>query len=249
MSQLLKGLRDAANVTVVSNTTSKPVLYADYMSTSNIDFTMESLYARNKGVNSIRWDKDREGTLTTTMEVFEQKWLALLFGTGFATSDVDISKREVLPVVSQTATLATAPKTGSLVIFIKDGVGHGTEQTAGNPGTTVNTYSISGTTLTFNATTFADNAKEVVCYYLVNSSVSNFKVTVSGYPSGYKLYLDTALRDTEQNDGMVQICLPNVKPKSNVNLSMDADNVAVLTIEWDIMADSNGDMMIFSDLT
>lgn len=65
---MLYGLKDAANMQIVSQATGKPVLYANYAKTSSINFTSEETYAYNKTVKAIRWDKNREGTFTTEME-------------------------------------------------------------------------------------------------------------------------------------------------------------------------------------
>lgn len=246
----LLGLKDAANIHLYSNTTTKPVLYADYMTTTDINFTQESDYALIKGVKTIRWDKSREGQLTTSMQVFELKWLSLLFGTEFASSSVPIAKREKLLVSSQTCTLSATPKAGSLIIYILDADGHthGVEQVAGVPSTTENKYSLATATLTFNSTTFPDNTVYVSCYYLVDSTVSNFTIDTTTYPSGYKMYMDTALRNTSQVDEMTQIVLYNVKPQSNMKLTMSADGVATIETTWDIMGDANGDMMTLSKI-
>lgn len=247
----LLGLKDAADIILYSNTTSKPVLYADYMTTTDINYTQDSDYALIKGVKTIRWDKNREGTLTTSMQVFELKWLSLLFGTEFASSTVPIAKREKLLVSSQTATLSATPKAGSLVIFKLDTDGHThlTEQTAGTPASQTDKYSISGTTVTFNATTFPDNTVYVTCYYLVDSTVNNFTVTTTNYPSGYKMYMDTALRNTDQVDEITQIVLYNVKPKSDMKLTMSADGVATIETTWDIMGNAEGNMMTLSKVS
>ncbi len=246
----LLGLKDASNIHLYSNTSTKPCLYADYMTTTDINFTQESDYALIKGVKTIRWDKAREGSLTTSMQVFELKWLSLLFGTEFASSSVPIAKREKLLVSSQTCTLAATPKAGSLVIFKLDvdGHTHSTEQTAGTPSTTTDKFSLATATLTFNATTFPDNTTYITAYYLVDSTVDNFTIDTTTYPSGYKMYMDSALRNTSQVDEMIQIVLYNVKPQSNMKLTMSADGVATIETTWDIMGDSNGDMMTLSKI-
>ena len=40
----------------------------------------------------------------------------------------------------------------------------------------------------------------------------------------------------------------NVKPQSNVTLTMDVDNVCSLEVTWDILADKSGDMMRWSKI-
>lgn len=246
----LLGMKDAADIILYSNTTNKAVLFADYMTTTDINFTQESDFAMVKGVKTIRWDKSREGQLSTSMQVFELKWLSLLFGTEFSSSSVPIAKREKLLVSSQTCTLKEVPKAGTLIIFKIDADGHThlAEQTAGTPGTTENKFSISDKTLTFSATTFPDNTAYVSCYYLVDSTVSNFTVDTTSYPSGYKMYLNTALRNTSQVDELTQIVLYNIKPQSSMKITMSTDSVATIETTWDIMGDANGNMMTLSKI-
>lgn len=149
----------------------------------------------------------------------------MLFGTSLSSSTKSVAKMEVLDVQAggAGASLSATPKAGSLSIFLTtDGVAFTTEQTAGTPASTPNTYSLAGTTLTFSATTFA-SAGKVIAFYLLDSTVNNFTVNNVSFPGGYKIYADAYLRGTDQGDKYVQYQLLNVKPKSNVSLSMDAD--------------------------
>lgn len=247
---MLYGIKDAANLQVVSQKTKKPVLFCNYAKTSSIDFTAESIYAYNKTTKAIRWDKQREGTFKTEMEVFETKWLALLFGTTMESSTKSVAKREVLNVAAGGggAKLSATPKAGSLVIYITtDGLEHGVEQTVGTTSTE-DKYSITNNVdLEFSATTFA-SAGQVVCYYLLDSTVNGFTVDNISFPEGYTIYADSAIRGTDQVDKFVQYQLLNVKPKSTVSLTMDADNVARLSVEWDILSDSAGNMMHYVEV-
>lgn len=248
---MLYGIKDSANMTVVSSATNKPVLYCDYAKTSSIDFSAESVYAYNKSTKAIRFDKAREGNFVTEMEIFETKMIALLFGTELASVTQSVAKREVLTVgVGGTGSvLAVAPKSGSLTIFIldADGVSHGIEQLVGLPATTPNTYSIAALALTFNATTFNATTK-IVCYYMTDAAKMSFTVDNASFPGGYTIYADSAIRGTDQVDKYIQYQLLNVKPKSTVSFGMDADNVAKLKIEWDILANSTGDMMHYVEV-
>jgi hypothetical protein len=249
---MLYGIKDAANMTIVSNDTDKPVLYANYAKTSTIEFTSESVYAYNKSTKAIRWDTNREGTFRTEMEIFELKWIALLFGTSLASSTTSVWKREVLSVQAggAGASLSEVPKSGTLLIFKLDDddlVSHGAEQTAGTPINQENTYSISTKALTFNATTFTQAGK-VVCYYMLDGTHNTFTVDNVSFPGGYKIYADSAIRGTDQVDTYVQYQLLNAKPKSNVSLTMDTDNVCRLTIEWDLLADASGNLMTYVEV-
>lgn len=244
------GIKDSANLTVISNATSKVVLYADYCNKTDISFTANTVYAMKKGVKAIGWDNQREGSLTTEFQVFDLKWLGLLMGSEFTTGVTPLNKREVVSVASASATLAAAPKSGSLTIFKldTDGITQLVEQTVGTPATTPNTYSISGTTVTLNATTWATDGK-IVAYYLVDSAAtaSVFKVTATDFPSGYTIIGDTKIKSDLNVEKMVQFRMNNVKPKSNMTLSMNSDDVTTLTIEWDIFADTSNDMFTFKN--
>lgn len=252
---MLKAIKEAANVTLF-DTNGKPVLYADYMKSTGISYTMESIYAKRKGVNAIRWDTNREGQLTTSMEIYDPKWIALLFGTTFASSSIDVAKREVITIAAggtTTTALSSTVKSGSMYVFIldADGVTHEVEQTAdvsATPAENKYYYNTSTKILTFNATTFATE-KKVVVYYLTTSTVSNFKVTLTGYPAGFKMVMDTKFRGTNQVDTYHQITLGNVKPQSNLNLDLSDDGVATIEITWDIMGDASGDMMTMADIS
>jgi hypothetical protein len=247
----LYGIKDASDLTIISNKTNKQVLFANYCNKTDINFTSSDVYALKKGVKAIGWSANREGTMSVEMQIFDLQWIALLMGSELSTGIVELNKHEVLTVTSASATLTETPKSGSLTVFIldDDGITHSTEQTAGTPATTPNTYSISGKTLTFNSTTFATD-KKVVCYYLLDSASTNKSFTVSAdkFPSGYTVIADTTIKTSENVEEQIQFKLPNVKPRSNMTLSMNSDTPTTLAIEWDIFADNDNNMFIFKTL-
>ena len=83
---------------------------------------------------------------------------------------------------------------------------------------------------------------------MVDTNAQTFTVDNVSFPGGYEIYGDTALRNTDQVDEFVQFELMNVKPQSNVTLTMDVDNVCSLEVTWDILADKSGDMMRWSKI-
>lgn len=250
---MLYGLKDCANLTVKSKETNKIKLYADYAKTSTIEFTSESVYAYNKNTKAVRWDKNREGTFKTTMEIFNMDIIAMLFGSELKEKQIPFMKREVCQVKGGKATLTTQEtiKTGTLAVYKLDSSDMKTnlkEQTVGTPSSAENTYSISDKVITLNATTFPDDTGYVACYYMVDTNAQTFTVDNVSFPGGYEIYGDTALRNTDQVDEFVQFELMNVKPQSNVTLTMDVDNVCSLEVTWDILADKSGDMMRWSKI-
>lgn len=248
---MLYALKDCANLRVENASTGKVDLFVNYAKTTSLEFTSDQVFAMNKNVKAVRFDSNREGTFTTTMEVFPMDIIPMLFGTKFDNKTVPWAKREVLKVTSGTATLEGTPKTGSLQVFKvleDDKLTHVAEQTVGTPATTANKYSISGNTLTFNTTeTFTEDGY-VACYYFVDTPVKTFTVDNVSFPGGYVIYGDTALKGTDQADNFVQFKLHNVKPQSSASLTMDVDNICTLEITWDVMGDSEGNMMTWSTI-
>ena len=247
---MLYALKDCANLRVDQASTGKTALFVNYAKTTSLEFSSDQVFAMNKNVKAVRFDSNREGTFTTTMEVFPMDIIPLLFGTKFTNNTVPWAKREVLKVTGGKATLVGTPKVGSLQVFKvmeDDKLTHIAEQTVGATSTT-NKYSISGQELSFNTTdTFAEDGY-VACYYFVDTEVKTFTVDNVSFPGGYVIYGDTALKGTDQEDNFVQFKLHNVKPQSNASLTMDVDNICTLEITWDVMGDSEGNMMTWSTI-
>lgn len=245
---MLYALKDCANLRI-DNAAGKTQMTVNYAKTSSLEFSSDSVFAMNKNVKAVRFDSNREGTFTTTMEVFPMDIIPMLFGTSFSSKTVPFAKKEVINVVSGTVTMTGTPKTGTLQVFkVKpdDKITHIKEQTVGTPATTPDTYSISSKTLTFSNTTFPDNNGYVVLYYFVDTSAKSFTIDNVSFPGGYVVYGDTNLRGTDQVDNFVQFKLHNVKPQSNASLTMDVDNICTLTIVWDVMGDAEGNMLTWS---
>lgn len=245
---MLYALKDCANLRI-DNAAGKTQMFVNYAKTSSLEFTSDSVFAMNKNVKAVRFDSNREGTFTTTMEVFPMDIIPLLFGTKFDNETVPFAKREVLNVKSGTATLAGTPKVGTLQVFkveADDKLTHIKEQTVGTPATSPDTYSIASNVITLNATTFPDDNGWIACYYFVDTPAKTFTIDNVSFPGGYVIYGDTNLRGTDQVDEFVQFKLHNVKPQSNASLTMDVDNIATLEIVWDVMGDAEGNMLTWS---
>ena len=245
---MLYALKDCANLRVEEAKGGKVALFVNYAKTTSLEFTSEQVFAYNKNVKAVRFDSNREGTFTTEMEVFPMDIIPLLFGTKFNNKTVPWAKREVLKVTNGQAMLEGTPKTGSLQVYKvmeDDKLTHVAEQTVGAVST-ANKYALEGQNLTFNTTeTFAEDGY-VACYYFVDTEVKTFTVDNVSFPAGYVIYGDTAMRGTDQEDNFVQFKLHNVKPQSNASLTMDTDDICRLTITWDVMGDSEGNMLTWS---
>lgn len=255
---MLFGIKDSSNVTVQSNATKKQVLYANYANKTDISFSASPIYALKKGVKSISWDSQREGTLAMSMQVFDLKWIALLMGTEFkaGTSADRISERKVLEIANATASFTGEFVAGSMNVFAldEDGITQTTEFESTSSTPAAGQYKVvttgTGATATSTLTFASGTTGKVVVYVLKAAAATNkkFVVEVDKYPSGYTLFMDTTIKGNDGVEEMVQIMLPNVKPQSNMTLTFDAENVCTLDITWDILADTNNEMLHFTTL-
>lgn len=242
---MLYGLKDCANMQVISKADGKRKLYADYARTSTIEFTSESVYAHKKTTRAVRWDTNREGTFNTSFEVFSMDIIAMLFGKELAAGSIPFIKREIFEVKGGAVTLAKAPNAGSVQVYTVEEK----DKTALVSMLDADTaYTIADATITINEGAGVADGSYIAVFYAVDTPVKTFTVDDVSFPGGYEIIGDTAIRDTDQNDTFVQFQLLNVKPQSNVTLTMSAEDVATIEINWDIMADANGNMMTWAQI-
>lgn len=244
------GIKDSANFTVKYKTGAnkgKVYLYSDYATVSTNEWSSDQVYAKSKNVNAIRWDYNRNSTLKTDMEIFDLKWIAMLFGSEFVKGDKDILKREVLDVSEGKATMQGTATTGSLTVYTldDDGLTNIKELTAGTPASNEDEYSISAKEITVNT---ALNGKKIAVFYLEKKTgVQTLTIDANKYPDNFEIFGDTLIRSTEGSDQFVQIHYLNVKPKSQITLTMDASNITTLSVEFDLLKDSaSNDMATYS---
>ncbi|WP_461199371.1 fibronectin type III domain-containing protein [Enterococcus sp. N249-2] len=87
------GMKDAANLIMVSKKTKQPAMYIDYANATSSEWSSESVYATKKGANAIRWDGSRNGTLTLETEMFDFGLLAMVMGSDIKEGRSDIFTR------------------------------------------------------------------------------------------------------------------------------------------------------------
>lgn len=242
----LYGIKDSANLTLFSKKTGKPVLYADYCNQTSLNMSADVVYAMKKTARAISWDTSKEGTLTTEMQVFDLRWIALLMGSlddlTAAPSALDWAKREIIEAGEggTIPELQYEPKdeTATLYKLGKDGISLGDEVTDG--------FTISGKTITITGAAEGDK----FCLFYLTEVEKSRKFTVSGdkYPNGYRVVFDTMIRDTDQQDHFVQFDFKNLRPKSQMELTMSAEDVCTLSVEWDVLVDNNNDFFTFTYL-
>lgn len=250
----LKGIKDAADVIVRAKASQEVVLFADYCSETSFSFKSASDYAKRKGVKAIRWDKDKEGELKLSTEVFELKWLPILLGGSFKAGGFQITKREVLTVdktTHKTKALAEDIKDGTLQVFVlnaKDKVSHDKKLTAGETAET-GKYKYDTVGKTIEVSTDLDE-KDLVVYYIPKTLPQGqiFKVNADDFPINYEIQGSTATRNIDGKDEPFMFLATNCKPKAEMTLNLSVDNVVKLDMTFDLLADANKDMVIYGML-
>jgi len=246
-------ISDAANLTVIDKATSNILLYTPYANQTSLEFSSEQVYANAKGARAVRFDYNKQGTMTAEFEVFDLKWLSILLGGSWATGADTEWVREVLTVDgSQEATLTDAPTAGSLVIFLleADLLAHGTEQTVGTPATNPDEYSIVTQTLTMNATSCPEGTQIVAYYYKASAATTEkFEIKFDDYPTSVEIIGQTmmARKDTGVTE-YVEFNCPNAKAQGNATITMEAGGVTSLSAVFDLFQDENNNMCVIKNL-
>lgn len=240
------GIKDSANFTLkhkAGANKGKIFLYSDYATVATNEWTSEQVYAKSKSVNAIRWDFGRASTLKVDMEIFDLKWVAMLFGTDFVEGAKEILKREVLEVKEGKATMTGTAVTGSLSVHTldDDGITNTKELTVGEGTANEGAYTITGKEITVNTTL---NGKKIAVYYLESATTARtLTINADKYPENFEAFGDTMIRDTAGDDQFVQIHYLNIKPKSQFTLTLDASNVTTVSAEFDILKDTGSSDM------
>lgn len=246
-------ISDAANLRIKEKSTGNIVLRTPYANTTTAEFSSEQVYANAKGARAVRFDYNKQGTLTCEFEVFDLKWISIMLGGSWSTGVVDVVQTDILYAdATNKITLTSTPKAGSLAIFKLqvDKVSHGAEQTLGTPATNEDEYSITDLEVTLNLTS-APQGAAFVAYYLKDSAstAETLHIKTDEFPISYEVIGDTMM--ARKHDGVtefVQFKCPNAKPLGNVTLTMQAGGVTALSAVFDLFGDENNDMMVLTKL-
>lgn len=248
------GIKDAADLIVKKKKDGKVFLSADYCNTSTNEWTSERVYAMKKGVKAIGWDGNKESTLQLEMEIFDLAWIAMMTGSDFVKGETDIMKRETLKVVNGKVTLETKPKSGSFSMFTleKDKMTHDKELTVTATSTpeegkyTFDSNDTDGKTVLVNSATCPDGSYVVAYYLKPNVEAKVMEIKSDKFPESYEIFASTKIREQMSgNDEYVDIHFPNTRPKSNFTITMSADNVTNLQVEFDLFPDENNNMATY----
>lgn len=229
------GMREVADLTHYDLTTGKPFLYMDYALTSSNEFTGTSEYAYGgKGHNKrLKFDGQRESTLTVTTSIFNWTIISLISGASVTTGAANVYRREVKKMTLGKVVTTNLPIAGSVFAYPKAKDGD-------QASSCVITLSGSDVTITSGAT----NGDDVVVYYLTAAGVTTDKIsfTTTSFPKSCKLIGDTVIKNeaTTANEPF-QFIAYKASPQPNFSITMASEGSPTeISITYDLLADSEG---------
>lgn len=237
---MIYGIKDAANFTLKTKPEGKIFLYSDYANASTNEWSSDQVVANAKGVKAIVWNTNKESTLTTEMETFELKWLALLAGSDWAEGETDILRREVHTAdTTGKVTLSGTPVKDSVSVFELES------------DRTTQTKEVATPTLTGKEITAIGMKDKLVVVYYIESVADGKTLTFAfdKYPADFEVFADVMITPKGGGkDEFVQMHFPNAKPQANFSINLDAASPTSLSITFDILPDETGNMAYYKQI-
>ena len=230
-------IKDAANVTFYdrSQNNNVPVLYSDYLNTFSLSLSEETIFAKAKGSNKISFSSPKTGELKTGAEVIEEKYLAILLGSNLEKEQaVDVAERKVVVLGDDLEVDVKGAMPGTISMFTVER----------DKRTHIDEVSF---TEMDGVATIDDGAMPgdgIVVYYL--KQVPNAKkITVfsKSKAQNFRIHGTTVITNEFGEEEMMQIEVFNAKPQGNLEISLDAENVASFETTFDILSDENNRMV------
>jgi hypothetical protein len=240
-------IKEVVNTWLSKYTDDSPICYVDYASDSSFSFESERLDIRGGQGNFLlcSMDHTKKGTFKLDMPLVDLGFLAQLTGQAITLGTANIPTREVLTVASGAVHLAATPVSGTLSVYIlSNGRDYGTEQTSGSSAV-LNQYTLSGQTVTLNATSCAD-ASRVICEYdyAAPATTNTITFTANNFPeymkiNGIGLWYD----EYAGTNKTVVFEVMKAKPKPNFSITQKSTEATMLSMEFDLYTvdDTNGD--------
>jgi len=183
---------------------------------------------------------EKTSSMKIDLPLVDFKVLASIFGNQLAVGASNVYQQETLVVsATNTATLTKTPIGTSLLVYQLAGkIDYGTPVLLGTPATVTNTYSISGTTITLNATSNPVGSQVIVIYqYAAPTTSTTLSLSASSYPKAMRFNFDGFLLDTVTNvNTAVKITVPNCVLKPDFTVNFDFKNASKLSLEMDMLA-------------
>lgn len=233
-------IKEPMNVNISRFDNGDPLCYVDYASDASIATTAERLDLRGGQGNYklLSFDHTKDCTFTLEMPLVDMSFLSMLTGKAIDIGAINLPKRQVLTANSSNQiTLAATPVSGTLEIYKLEGDrDYGKEQVAGTPASVQDTYSITGTLVTLNATTAPSGTKFIAKFKYASAATTR---TVYFTADQFPIYvtIDGFGKATDQVTGAEEetvFVIKKAKPKNNFTITQKATEATMLTMEFDL---------------
>ena len=249
------GIKEVADVTFYdindNGTRGKPVLYLDTLKVSTIEQTAETSDARGGKGNPklITWDYGKDITVTLEDALFSAKSLAIMFGNGSVSSEIDNLQRTVM------ARLGKGGKIETFSVDVYDPEAKKTLRKSVKYGEHAN-YKIS------KVTAYSENSEKIVIgddgscpghsegdrifiTYEIPVTKREIIVSADSFPGTYYVTGDTYARsDITGDDQFFQFIIPKAKVTSENTITLEAEgDPSVFNMNLTVLRPEDGEMM------
>jgi hypothetical protein len=231
-------IKEVVNTWLRKYTDDSPICYVDYASDSSFTYEAERLDIRGGQGNFklCSFDHTKNGTFKLDMPLVDLSFLSQLTGQSITLGTANVPKREVLTVASGAVALAATPVSGTLTVYtLSNGRDYGTAQTSGSSAV-LNQYTLSGQTLTLNATSCPDASKVIAEYkYAAPTTTNTITFTANNFPDYMKI--DGIGIWYDENAGANKTVVFEVlkaKPKNNFTITQKSTEATMLSMEFDL---------------
>jgi hypothetical protein len=251
------GSREIMDFQIFDFKTKKPIMTFDYATSSQLENTSSTVYARGGRGNPrrIAWHGDKETTITVETQIFTMQHLALLAGENIVSGNAEIFKSEILVVQDGGAgekviNLSKTPigTVDDIAVFA---------YVNGILGAQQNVQAINNKEVELATTATVNIGDEVVVYYRWNAANAHkLSFTAKGFPPYIFIVGDTVYAD-ETSGEMVSAQIKYYKAKLQQNFTITnapTGDPSTLSLVLDVFpvnvngVDTLYDMIIYEDV-
>ena len=214
-----------------------PVLFSDYANSSGLEFSSDSVYAKAKGVDTIRFDKNRKSTVKFEFQIFNMEYVALFLGANQTKGTTNINKTETCKVgASNKFSVQGTPVVGSLIAF--------TTEEDGRTHKELLTTTVSGSEVTITKPTSIPEGTPVIAYYLTVAGEGTVVTTINANKFGeeFEIIGETVSKNILGELVPIEFEIFRAVPQGNISLSF-GDDVSTLSVTFDILPNTNKDLV------
>lgn len=248
-------LKEVLNLTVFDYTLGTQLFYLPYCTETSVSTSSERVNIKG-GMGNYQlcsFDFSKEMTAKISVPLLDLNLLAHLCGTTLTTGATTAHKDEVLITAgaTPTITLSATPTSGTLKVSLMNSeFDLGTAQTAGTPASQVNTYSLSGATITLSATSAPAGTRVLVSYDYTTAATSQLITVLANQFLDFTRITGQGLwrNVTSGDDEVVSFDLKKTKFKPNMTLTQSSSNPTTLDLDVDLFYVASGNDKIYANI-